>query len=114
MLDPLLLRSFVAIIDTGSFTRAGEELGMSQAAVSYQIRLLEERLGFPLFLRQARQVGDGNARQTIDVVDAVELEGIDHEMKTIGHRGLCSVGFDGRQDCRHDTLHDSIATARLW
>ena len=29
---------------------------MSQAAVSYQIKLLEERLGFPLFLRQSRQV----------------------------------------------------------
>ena len=37
-----------------SFTRAAEELGMTQAAVSYQIKLLEERLGGPLFLRGAR------------------------------------------------------------
>ena len=39
-----------------SFTRAAEELGMTQAAVSYQIKLLEERLGAPLFLRRPREV----------------------------------------------------------
>ena len=56
-LPPLAaVRAFEAAARAGSFTRAGEELGMSQAAVSYQIKLLEERLGLPLFLRQARQV----------------------------------------------------------
>ncbi|MFD1198599.1 LysR substrate-binding domain-containing protein [Brucella gallinifaecis] len=39
-----------------SFTRAAKELGMTQAAVSYQIKLLEERVGAPLFLRKPRQV----------------------------------------------------------
>ena len=39
-----------------NFTRAAGELGMTQAAVSYQIRLLEERLGVPLFLRSKRRV----------------------------------------------------------
>jgi LysR family glycine cleavage system transcriptional activator len=39
-----------------NFTRAAAELGMTQAAVSYQIRLLEERLGVPLFLRSRRRV----------------------------------------------------------
>ena len=39
-----------------NFTRAAAELGMTQAAVSYQIRLLEERLGVPLFLRAKRRV----------------------------------------------------------
>jgi LysR family glycine cleavage system transcriptional activator len=39
-----------------SFTRAAEELGMTQAAVSYQIKYLEERLGSPLFLRGPRGV----------------------------------------------------------
>lgn len=56
-LPPLAaVRAFEAAARAGSFTRAGEELGMSQAAVSYQIKLLEERLGLPLFLRQSRQV----------------------------------------------------------
>ena len=56
-LPPLAaVRAFEAAARLGSFTRAGEELGMSQAAVSYQIKLLEERVGTPLFLRTPRQV----------------------------------------------------------
>jgi LysR family transcriptional regulator, glycine cleavage system transcriptional activator len=39
-----------------SFTKAAAELGMTQAAVSYQIKLLEDRMGLPLFLRRPRQV----------------------------------------------------------
>ena len=39
-----------------SFTAAGKELGMSQAAVSYSIRGLEEQLGVKLFQRRHRQV----------------------------------------------------------
>jgi LysR family glycine cleavage system transcriptional activator len=50
------IRVFEAAARLSSFTRAGEELGMTQAAVSYQIKLLEERLGFALFRREARQV----------------------------------------------------------
>lgn len=39
-----------------SFTRAGHELGMTQTAVSYQIKLLEETLGVRLFERRPRQI----------------------------------------------------------
>lgn len=39
-----------------SFTRAAEELAMTQAAVSYQIKILEERVGSALFVRKPRQV----------------------------------------------------------
>lgn len=56
-LPPLnAIRVFEAVARHLSFTRAGEELGMTQAAVSYQIKLLEERVGAPLFLRKPRQV----------------------------------------------------------
>lgn len=56
-LPPLAsIRAFEAAARLGSFTRAADELGMTQAAVSYQIRVLEERLGAPLFLRRPRQV----------------------------------------------------------
>lgn len=50
------LRVFEAAARHLSFTRAGEELGMTQTAVSYQIKLLEEVLGEPLFIRRPRQV----------------------------------------------------------
>ena len=50
------VRVFEAAARHASFTRAAEELGMTQAAVSYQIKTLEERVGAPLFLRRPRQV----------------------------------------------------------
>ncbi len=50
------LRVFDAVARLSSFTRAGEDLGMTQTAVSYQIKLLEQTLGARLFLRRPRQV----------------------------------------------------------
>ncbi|MEO0443176.1 MAG: LysR family transcriptional regulator [Pseudomonadota bacterium] len=46
------LRSFVVIIDTGNFTKAGQRLGRSQSAISLQIKKLEEITGHTLFHRQ--------------------------------------------------------------
>lgn len=50
------IRVFEAAARHQSFTRAAEELGMTQAAVSYQIKMLEDRIGVPLFTRLPRQV----------------------------------------------------------
>ncbi|THD43816.1 MAG: LysR family transcriptional regulator [Bradyrhizobium sp.] len=54
MLDTDQLRSFLAIVDTGSFTRAGERVHKTQSAVSMHIRRLEEELGCALFVKQGR------------------------------------------------------------
>lgn len=54
MLDTDQLRSFLAIVDSGSFTRAAERVHKTQSAVSMHIRRLEERLGCALFVRQGR------------------------------------------------------------
>lgn len=56
MLDTDQLRSFVAIVDTGSFTRAAERVNKTQSAVSMHIRRLEEQLGRPLFAKNGRGV----------------------------------------------------------
>jgi molybdenum-dependent DNA-binding transcriptional regulator ModE len=50
-LDLDLLRSFVHIAETGSFTRAAEIVGRTQSAVSMQMRRLETITGKPLFVR---------------------------------------------------------------
>jgi len=56
-LPPLAaVRVFEAAARHGNFTRAAAELGMTQAAVSYQVKLLEERLGTSLFSREKKQV----------------------------------------------------------
>jgi DNA-binding transcriptional LysR family regulator len=54
MLDLDQLRTFVAIVDTGSFTQAAEVVAKTQSAVSMQIRRLEERIGRPIFARDGR------------------------------------------------------------
>ena len=48
------LRIFHAVAEAGSFTHAGEQLNLSQSAVSRQISALEDSLGVPLFHRHAR------------------------------------------------------------
>ncbi|BDA85790.1 LysR family transcriptional regulator [Aureimonas sp. SA4125] len=56
-LPPLAaVRVFEAAARHGNFTRAASELGMTQASVSYQIKILEERVGAPLFVRRPRDV----------------------------------------------------------
>src|SRR5215211_3768810 len=56
-LPPLAaIRAFEAAARTENFTAAAAELGMTQAAVSYQVKSLEERLGAPLFVREKGRV----------------------------------------------------------
>jgi len=56
MLDPRLLRAFVAIADTGSFTQAADRLNMTQSTISQQLNRLEETVGQRLVDRVGRPV----------------------------------------------------------
>lgn len=56
MLDTDILRTFVAVADTGSFTKAGEAVGRTQSAVSMQIKKLEDQLGKQLVVREKKRV----------------------------------------------------------
>jgi len=59
------LRSFEAVAMSLSFTKAAELLNVSPAAVSSQIRLLEQRLSLPLFHRHGRSITLTEAGQTL-------------------------------------------------
>ncbi len=54
LLDIDQLRTFIAIAETGSFTKAAEVVHKTQSAVSMQMKRLEERLGKPIFERDGR------------------------------------------------------------
>lgn len=57
LLPPMgALNSFAAAARLGSFSRAGEEVGLTQSAVSRQLALLEDWLQTPLFTRAGRRV----------------------------------------------------------
>jgi DNA-binding transcriptional LysR family regulator len=86
-MDLALLRTFVTVHRAGSFTRAAALLGLSQPAVTSQIRTLERQLGRPLFLRQARGVtpttiGDELAHKAAPHLDAlveITASGLDED-----------------------------------
>ncbi len=50
------LRAFAAVSDAGSYTQAAADLNVSHAAVSQQVKALEERLGVPLVARDGRGI----------------------------------------------------------
>ncbi len=89
-LDLDQLQTFISIADTGSFTRAAEEVHRTQSAVSMQMRRLEERIGKPLFEKDGRSnklTEDGDRllsyarrliylnRETLSAFDDNRLEG---------------------------------------
>jgi DNA-binding transcriptional LysR family regulator len=56
MYDPSHLRSFLAVAQTLSFTRAAHRLGVRQSTVSQHVRRLEDATGRPLFARDTHSV----------------------------------------------------------
>jgi LysR family glycine cleavage system transcriptional activator len=99
-LPPLAaVKVFEAAARHENFTLAAGELGMTQAAVSYQIRLLEERLGVPLFLRSKRRVTLTDAGRRVAAPVSAALDGI-------------SEAFSGLVDEDESVL--SISTAQTF
>lgn len=97
------LRCFESAARHGSFTRAADELQVTQAAVSHQIRGLEDTLGLPLFDRLARSVMLTSAGEQLatEVCDAMAR--IDHAVDRLvllrerpGLRLAVPPGFSSR------------------
>ena len=73
LLEMDVLRTFVAIAETGSFTLAASAVFRTPSAVSMQIKKLEEMLGVQVFSRDARSVSltqDGEMLRHGRIADA--------------------------------------------
>ena len=76
------LRQFLKVAETQNFTRAADEVGLSQPALSRSVARLEEELGQPVFERQTRkvvltdagQVLASRARQILSLVEDAKAE----------------------------------------
>ena len=99
------LRCLIAIVDTGSFTDAAIDLGISQAAVSRALASLESALGVRLLRRTSREVtltAAGNrvlphARRALaEAADVVREAAAGHTRLRIGS----SAAFGGINSCR--------------
>ncbi len=98
------LRAFEAAARLGSFTAAAGELGLTQAAVSHQIRSLEGTLGFSLFIRRAR---------TLELTEMGRAY-VPSVRKAIEDLAYSTQGLFGPRVRRLVTLRVPISTAVLW
>src|ERR1700749_3533768 len=72
------LKAFEAAARSGSFTRAAEELNVTQGAVSHQVKALEDTLGLKLFNRERQRLilteaGPGSLPVIRDALDRIAL-----------------------------------------
>jgi LysR family transcriptional regulator, glycine cleavage system transcriptional activator len=77
------IRVFDTVARHGSFTRAAAELNMTQSAISYQIRLLENYVDGPLFVRQARGVALNERGEAVAPVVRRALADLSHSFKKL-------------------------------
>lgn len=90
------LKVFLAVARHGSFSRAAEEVGSSQSAVSLAIRQVETELGVKLLDRTTRQVKLTSIGETLVATSARllnELDTVLRELRDIGvqHRGAVAM-----------------------
>ena len=87
-LDSDLLRTFLAVADTGSVTSGATRIGRSQSATSVQIRQLEDLLGKPVFTRHGRGVVLSPVGETLEPVARQVTRSLDKAMTEISGDGL--------------------------
>ena len=106
LLDIESLRTLIAVVDLQGMTRAAESLQISQSAVSWKIKRLEEKVGRNLLIREGhslRPSRDGRelleyARSIVDTHDKAV-----HRLKSSDLSGKVRVGTP-----------EEISTARIW
>lgn len=89
-LNSELLRTFIAIAETGSVTGGAELIGRSQSAASLQIKQIEACLGRPVFDRHGRGVGLTSAGERLLPVARQVLRTLDRTVREI--RGTALAG----------------------
>src|SRR6202171_6879248 len=95
MLDLELLRSFVSLVDSGGFPRAGERVHRTQSTVSQQIKRLEDDVGQPLLNRNGKDVTPTEAGERL-LSYARRLVSLVEEARDVmarpGHEGAVRLG----------------------
>jgi len=96
MLDLELLKSFVSVVDSGGFTRAGERVHRTQSTVSQQIKRLEEDVGQLLLVRNGKDVTPTEAGERL-LSYARRLLSLADEARDVvtqpGHEGAVRLGI---------------------
>ena len=107
-LDLDCLRTFVAILDTGSFARAGERVGRSLSAVSLQVDKLEGQVNQALFRKQGRRMVASEAGERLRDHARAILAANDAALGALRHDRLSGTT---RMGVLHDVLEAALAEA---
>lgn len=97
-IDTDLLKTFVTIVETQSFTRTGDRLHRTQPAISMQIRRLEDALGKEVFDRTKRQIQLTREGEVLLHYARRILSLSDEAMSRIGQAGLPGIIRIGTSD----------------
>jgi DNA-binding transcriptional LysR family regulator len=109
------IRCFCAAAETGSFTAAADDLGVSQPAVAEQIRKLERALGSDLFVRAGRGVLLTDAGHAFAEPAALTLRALEDAASSVGdlsslRSGVLALGAFGAPSAyRFDELVSSVS-----
>ncbi|MGB7803636.1 LysR family transcriptional regulator [Buttiauxella sp.] len=110
------LKVFIAVAHAGSFSRAGEQIGLSQSAVSHSVKELESEIGVKLLDRTTREVVLTEAGQQL----AARLERLLEELtstlldtRSVGHQLSGTVRVAASQTISAHLMPQSIAAAAL-
>ena len=103
------LKVFHAAAEAGSFTHAGEQLGLSQSAVSRQVSALEQELSVSLFHRHAR-------RQLRLLADAFTLLAPDAPFVQFTYAGVSPIprAYSGARAQASESIWFNLPPARVW
>ena len=108
-LDVESLRALKAVVDTGTFTEAAARLGMTQSAVSWKIKRLEERVGLELVKRGSEIEATPDGRDLLMYGERM-LEAHDDAVEHLSRSDLAGVVRLGtNEDLRGGELADVLA-----
>ena len=105
MYDFQLLRSFVAVVESGGFTRAAQALHLTQSTVSQQVRRLEESVGQRLLERETGGVRPTQAGE--------RLLGYARRLLQLGDEARAAMSGDEREDVVRLGVPEDLAGAAL-
>lgn len=109
----MALVQFEAVARLRSFTDAAAELGVTQAAVSKQTKLLEESVGAPLFLRQYRSIALIHDGKALSLVMSQALQNIASVYDELAHGQLeQEIVLASTATLTHFRLLPNLATLR--
>lgn len=105
MYDSQLLRSFVAVVESGGFTRAAQALHLTQSTVSQQVRRLEESVGQRLLERETGGVRPTQAGE--------RLLGYARRLLQLSDEARAAMSGDEREDVVRLGVPEDLAGAAL-